>query len=339
MPPRLVYLTQMELPSKSAHPIQIIKTCAALTHYGFQVTLVVEGGGITPEEIRESYGVEPVAERFSVLKAGRDWRTLLRLAEVETLFYTRSQRWARLAIRTRPLHRVPLIFETHRKAGIFKNDPETGIDEPLERRKRIERVFRKAEGVVCAVEATQKRLASQGVRSLYLWYGWTHAGFDAKGSPFSLAYAGTKDLEVVMEAMKLLPEFSLTVYGASQGIRDRFFAANVAFEGFLPHARLLERLRAHGGFIATNEGIKLADYLSLGGPIFAPNLPSVREILGRGGTYYRFKDPSSLARAVRETLLSPEQQAILSRFLAEKRECFAWPRKAEVLKRFLLDFL
>jgi len=336
MQQRLVYLTQMELPSRSAHSIQILKTCAALSHYGFKVILVVEKGGITPEEVQKAYGVEPVPERFSVVEADRQWRTLLRFQGRETLFYTRSQRWARLAIRTRPLHRVPVVFETHRKAGIFKNDPETGIHEPLERRKRIEWIFRHADGVVCAVEDTYKGLRLRGINALHLWYAFTHTKMECQSSPLSFAYAGTKDLEVVFKAFSRLPWVQLTVYGASDRLRAGVSPPpNVALQGFYPHSELLNRLRSHGGFVATNEGIKLADYLSLDGLIVAPDLPSVREVLGRGAVYFRFGDPDAMANAISSAITSPRAGCLLLRVAGEKREGFLWPEKVGRLVEFL----
>ncbi len=338
MEPRVVYLTQMEVPTKKAHGVQILKTCAALTRFGIQVVLVVEKGVLSAAEVERDYGVAPEPSLFSVVEGRRSLATLLSFGGRGTVFYTRSQRWARLAIRTRPLHGVPLIFETHRKAGVFKNDPETGLGEPLERRRRVEWVFQRADGVVCAVEATQKWLKGLGVSSHHLWYGWTHR-LSSSGAPLSLAYAGTKDLEVVLEALRLLPWVRLTVYGVPPHLASSLPPPeNVEYKGFLPHARLLRELQRHGGFIATNEGIKLADYLSLGGVIFAPDLPSVREILGEGAVYYRFWDASSLASSIGYAVSSARVCRIVSLWARERRKAFSWPEKGEVLLEFIRSF-
>lgn len=337
-PLRVVYLSQMEVPSRKAHSIQIFKTCAALSQLGVQVVLVVAKGRLSPQEIEETYGVSPRGANFSMVEAKRDWRLLLSLRGERTVFYTRSQRWARLAINTKPLHRRPIVFETHRKAGVFKNDPETGISEPLERRKRIEWIFNRADGVVCAVEETHRRLLSLGVSSLHLWYGWTHRGFEARGEGLSLAYAGTKDLGVVMGAMGLLPGLRLTVFGGGEEDKNRFRAHNVEFADFLPHRKLLEKLRDYSGFIATNEGIKLADYLTLRGVIFAPDLPSVREILGTGAVYYNFGSSESLAFALK-ALFSQRYRVVLCGHTVAKMDEYLWPEKGRRLKGFLLGFV
>ncbi len=351
MGPRILYLSQMELPSKSAHSIQILKTCAALSHLGLKVVLVVERGILTPKQVQELYGVMPSKDGFSVVESRRTTASLLRLCGVflphipwnrppATILYTRSQRWARLAIRTRPLHRLPVVFETHRKAGIFKNDPETGREEPLERRKRVEWIFRRADGVVCAAGATHRGLLAQGVRSLHLWYGWTHTGFWSRGPLFSLAYAGTKDLDLVLDAFGRIPQVKLTVYGVPGEMADRLSPPpNVELEGFLPHAALLERLGGHGGFIATNEGIKLADYLSFGGLVFAPDLPSVREVLKDGAFYFRFGDAASLAMSIQGALASPRLCQLASRRLVKRGAEFAWPGKGKRLRDFLFSLL
>jgi len=336
----LVYLTQMELPSTKAHSIQILKTCAALTHFGIPVKLVVKKGTLSVGEIEQTYGVDPVPSLLSVIESRRSLATLLSLRGGKTVFYTRSQRWARLAIRTRPLHRVPVVFETHRKAGIFKNDPETGIWEPRDRRERIEWIFRRADGVVCAVEATYRWLKSQGIRSLHLWYGWTHEGLFASGPPTSLAYAGTKNLSLLLEAFGYMPWAKLTVYGVPKELRKSLSVpSNVELKGFLPHVELLAEITKHGGFVATNEGIKLADYLSVGGLVFPPDLPSVREILGGGAIYFRFGNADFVADSIKMAVSYPRMCRFIFLNAQERRGEFLWPEKGMSLAGFICSIL
>ena len=139
-----------------------------------------------------------------------------------------------------------------------------------------------------------------------------------------------------MEAVGMVPGVELHLFGgkASHHV-ERIGMAKVVFHPFMPHARLLEELRDMGIMVSMDEGIKLADYLSLAGAIVAPRLPSTREILGKAGYYFQFGSPTSLALAIKEVASRPELFKRLKAEASLRSAKFLWPHKAESLVSFL----
>ncbi len=337
---RLVYCTSMALPSSKAHAQQIIKTCTALTHWGVEVNLVVSSIQVSPQELWDQYGVYPEGNRLRFFPVKSKREVLPLLFPGQTVAYTRSIRWARFLLNSRWLHGAPVVFETHRKSLYRKRDWETGLGaaDPKEER-NLATIFRRAQGIVCAHETTWEILKREGKHCHLLWYGWTFPLPPSQGPSWKIAYASSKEEPVLMEAVGMVPGVELHLFGGKASHVERIGMAKVVFHPFMPHTRLLEELRDMGIMVSMDEGIKLADYLSLAGAIVAPSLPSTREILGRAGHYFQFGSPTSLALAIKEVASRPELFKRLKTEASLRSEKFLWPDKAESLVNFLTLFL
>ncbi len=339
-PIRVVYLTFMDLPSTKAHALQIVETCTALTHWGVRVDLVVAGLKEDPKNLWEQYGVAPVDGMMRLIPLRRKVNVIPLLSGKNVVAYTRSTRWARFLSDFQWLHKTPVVFETHRKSLYHRRDTETGAS--LARTteiKRLEEVFNRVQGVICAHGTTWALLRSRGIKSLLLWYGWTHPISKSQGPPWKIGYASAKEDPLLLEAIKDLPGLELNIFGSSKKGENMVGSAYVKTHPFTPHARLMGKLAEMGIMVSLDEGIKLADYLSLGGAIVAPDLPSTREILGKAACYFTFGSSSSLALALKRIKESPQLFSRLKKEAFRRSSAYSWPQKAERINPFLEEIL
>ncbi len=336
---RVAYFTSMDLPSSKAHALQIMETCTALTHLGVEVHLIVSSLQGKPTELWKWYGVEPGPKPLHIIPLDQKRGALpLLLSQKAQLAYTRSTRWARFLLGSRWLHGTPVVFETHRKSLYHRRDLETGQGKARNREiSRLEEIFQRADGVVCAHGTTWSSLKGRGVKSLLLWYGWTHKGPISQGPCWKVGYASFKEKEIILEAVELVPGLELHIFGSPEEEERKLGDSRVVFHPFMPHRELMKNLAGTGIMISLDEGLKLADYLSLGGAIVAPDLPSTREILGESALYFSFDSAPSLAEALKKIKESPYLFETLKKASATRSEKYRWPHKALKLKKFLQD--
>jgi len=327
----------MDLPSPKAHALQIMETCSALGHVGVQVYLVVSSLRGASNEVWERYGVTPPPEAVEILPLKEKRKSLhLLLSAQSSVAYTRSVRWARFLLDTSWLHGTPVVFETHRKSLYHKRDLETGLGRAGSKEMaRLDDIFHRSWGVVCAHGTTWAKLKSRGVNCLCLWYGWTHEGYASHGPPWKVGYAGYKEVNFLAEAIRQVPGLELHVFGSPQPGEKAAGKSRVVFHPFMPHRELIKALAQTGVMVSLDEGLKIADYLSLGGAIVVPDLPSTREILGKGAVYFSFGSSESLADVLREIKEAPRFFEALKRAAARRRVLYLWPHKALELKTFL----
>ncbi|HDD53360.1 MAG TPA: glycosyltransferase family 1 protein [Thermosulfidibacter takaii] len=338
---RVAYFTSMDLPSSKAHALQIMETCTALTHLGVEVHLVVSSLQGNPTELWKWYGVEPVPKALHIIPLAQKRKALpFLLSQKAKLAYTRSTRWARFLLSSRWLHGTPVVFETHRKSLYHRRDLETGQGKARNREvSRLEEIFQMADGVVCAHGTTWSSLKGRGVKSLLLWYGWTHQGLISRGPWWKVGYASFKEKESILEAVKLVPGLELHIFGSSEEEEMKLGDSKVVFHPLMPHRELMKKLASAGIMVSLDEGLKLADYLSLGGAIVAPELPSTQEILGKSALYFSFGSAPSLAEALKRIKESPHLFETLKKASVTRSEKYRWPHKALKLKEFLQDLV
>lgn len=340
----VIYFTNMDLFSRKAHVIQITQTVAALSALGLKVKLVVKKAGRNPACALEEIGIHRGTENLKIIEYKGDSFPLL-LAE-RAVFYTRSITWAKRLLRLKAIHKNPVVFETHRKLVYYKNDPETGITKGLKDKGILEYIYYRADGVVCACERTYHALKQRGVNTIHLWYGWAKevdTNITASQS-INMGYIGFKEeLYMTVEALKNIPfNFRFHIFGGSgteissfrnkvdDEIKDR-----LVFHGFIKHKDLHSRARICGTMIAANEGIKLADYLSIASAIIAPDLPSIRGILGNSACYFKFNNVDSLREAVARVISDSALYIKLRERSARLRSKYVWPHKGIELLKFI----
>jgi glycosyltransferase involved in cell wall biosynthesis len=248
--------------------------------------------------------------------------------------------------------RVPLVFEAHE---IFAdNYPET----TARHRRLLEmerRIYRQVKGVVAISHYLGACLRERfGLRvPLHV----QHDGIDeamlsvsaAEPDPHELIYAGSlqpwKGVPVAVEAMRLLPEFHLTVIGGHGKALDllrRTAPANVTFPGQVSREALRPFLQKAAVGLMPNLleprnalytfPLKLLEYSAAGKGIVASRIPAFDQLPPAS---WIEQVPSgsaeAIATAVRALTSRPIDRATARNWAAQ----FLWKNQGAVMKQFL----
>ena len=392
---RLVYVGGFDFPTTQARAIQTLHTAHALARVGWGVRLLAqrpEGPATSTVQALAGYGLAPHPRlRIVPLPVARidglEWieihkrlaitnwsyalacvADVLRLRDRPTAIVTRDPRLAWVFLRTRALHRRPVVYEVHE---IFSTRPRdnrsldpseiTGV---ADRTRALEAgVFREADLLLPLTRACAEIL-EEG-------YGVSPERVvvvpDATTPPVgplpardassrTVVYAGQlyrwKGVDTLLAAMAGLPEARLIVLGGRgrpddpdllacrERARDLGIADRVDFRGFVPHAEVRATIAGAGVAVLPlpdnlmaryfTSPLKLFDYMAAGAPIVASDLPSVREVLGDGDNALLVppEDPTAMASAIRRLLVNPGLANRLRRAAFEQVRSYTWDTRA-----------
>ncbi len=406
---RLLYVGGFDFPTTQARGIQTLHTAHALARAGWGVRLLLQrpagtgspsparrgrglgGGGLSAA--LAGYGLVPHPElRIVPLAVARvdrlrwleihkrlaitNWSyaaacllDVLRLRQRPDAILTRDPRLAWVFLRTRPLHRCPVIYEVHE---IFSTRPRdnSSLDPAqiwgvADRTRALEDVvFEEADLLMPLTSACAEILHQQfGVPAERI--AVVPDGTTAPSEPLPardsagrrIVYAGQlyrwKGVDTLLDALVLLPEASLTIVGGSGDPADPDLAAcreraaalgiadRVTFAGFVAPAEV--RARISGAAVAVvplpdnlmaryfTSPLKLFDYMAAGVPIVASDLPSLREVVTDGDSALLTApdDPSALAQTIRRLLVNPGLADRLRRTAFDQVAHYTWERRAE----------
>jgi glycosyltransferase involved in cell wall biosynthesis len=349
--PTLLYLGGFELPVAQARGIQTLHTAHALARAGWRVRVLAQrpararGSADVSRAVLGAYGLEPhprldvvtlpvvrvpaasrleIHARLAVTNWSYGLRCLLDLLKSRPrpgLVLARDPRLAWLFLKTRRLHRRPVVYEVHE---IFSTRPRDNRSlEPGEvrgvadRTRALERaVFGAADLLLPLTRACADLLATDFAvppAQLVVVPDGTVAPsgpLPARDPARGVVYAGQlyrwKGVDVLLDAVARAPDARLTVFGglpsadapdpdlaACRSLADRLgLADRVSFAGFLPHARVRAAIAgAAAGVVPLPDRLmsryftsplKVFDYMAAGVPIVASDLPALREVLRDG---------------------------------------------------------
>jgi len=396
---RLVYVGGFDFPTTQARGIQTVHTAHALARAAWGVRLLAQrperAAASTPASTARAlagYGLEPHARlRIVPLPVARidrlDWLEIhkrlavtnwsyaaaclvdvLRLRTRPTAIVTRDPRLAWVFLKSRALHRRPVVYEVHeimstRPRENRSLDPEE-VRGVADRTRALEAfVFQQADLLLPLTHACAEVLEhGYGVsaESVVVVPDATTAPVgplpprDADGR--TVVYAGQlyrwKGVDTLLAAMAALPEARLVVLGGrgsdddpdlvaclerarALGIADR-----VEFRGFVPHAQVRETIAGAGVAVLPlpdnlmaryfTSPLKLFDYMAAGAPIVASDLPTVREVLSDGDDALLVapEDPAALATAIRRLLVNSGLADRLRRTAFEQVRAYTWDARA-----------
>lgn len=276
--------------------------------------------------------------------------------------------------------RRPLVYESHGFAPVFAetlSELVTGADSASARKvrrltNRERAVWKAADGYVAttrvlADEMTSKFgsrarvvVLSNGVR---LPVEMPASGSSGGQMPVAM-YAGHlypwKGVDVFVQALALVPQVRGVILGGSEGDADMTrvralaesvgVSSRVTFSGFVAKAELPARMAEADVYVLPTldtpsarytSPLKMFEYMAMGRPIVATDLPPVREVL-RNGENARLVPPgdaNALAEALREVAADP----VLGRRLAARArsdvEGYSWKRRAERLEALFTEVL
>ena len=392
---RLVYVGGFDFPTTQARGIQTVHTAHALARAGWGVRLLAQrsaGPATSAADALASYGLEP-HRRLRIVPLpvarvdGLEWLEIhtrlaitnwsyalacladvLRLRTRPTAIVTRDPRLTWVFLRSRRLHRRPVVYEVHEIFSTRPRDNQSLDPEQIrgvaDRTRALEAgVFREADLLLPLTRACAEILEEgYGVPSDRLIV--VPDATTAPRGPLpprdpavrTVVYAGQlyrwKGVDTLLRAMTELPEARLVVLGGRGQADDPDLAAcraqardlgiedRVDFRGFVPHAEVRTTIAGAGVAVLPlpdnlmaryfTSPLKLFDYMAAGGPIVASDLPTVREVLADGDNALLVppEDPAALSAAIRRLLVNPGLADRLRRTAYDQVRAFTWDARA-----------
>ena len=366
---KILYLSEVRLPTKNAHGFQIMYMCDAFARVGNSVKLVVPWRrNLLKEDPFTFYGVPrsfdivkiPAIDlyplRFVPEKISRLVLivTFLLSARIYSWFshfdvvYTREEQAGRLFPRA--------VFEVHM--------PE-----------QVKPWLKKAKGLITLTHGAKEVLVRQGIPEKKLLVAPDAADLarfanriekkEAKQKLGFLVekpvvmYWGNfrpwKGVDTLAKAARELPDAEVVIVGGTKEsdiarIQDLVKGEkNVLVKGFTPYQEQPVYLAAADILILPNTAheeisvrytspLKLFEYMASSRPIVASDLPSLREILNHtNAVLVHPDDPAALARGIKQLLLNPAEAHSLALHARELVEQYTWEARASRITDFLHD--
>ena len=324
----VLHLYRPALPSTRAQSIQVLGTCHGLAQLGCHVTLLGQGDADI-DEVLAAHHLPPVdglelqlGPKDNPALAGWWFRGqvaawLHRTRGQRRVVYARAKRYA-AQLGSLPV-KVPLVLEAHevdsaqaREAGRAHEELEA-----LERR-----VLGRAAAVVTNCRGTLElleRTHAGGLPDLRVPVHNATAAVRARAheptSPPVLGYAGSlrayKGQDTLLEAVQVLEgELRVELLGGTDDERARLEGRGVRLAGEIAYREVPDRIASWaGGLLPLDDDLfgrhlcnplKLWDYLAVGLPLVAADLPSLREVLGDAdAAWFAPGDVDSLVTAMR----------------------------------------
>lgn len=328
---KLIYLSEVRLPTKNAHGFQIMWMCEAFSKAGAEVELVVPYriNNLLKEEPFSFYGVERI---FKVTKL--PVIDLYPLRFVPEKISAVLLRFSFLLVARLYLLFVSfdILYTREPYAGVLFNDPviEMHMPEHLQATSRRYRAFIAITSHIKKVlvekgVAPEKVLVAPDAVDLSLYTppkekaeARVRLGLpkDAKIVLYWGNFKAWKGVDVFADAVKDLPDcFCLLVGGTKETdvarIKERLSAVDaVRVEGFVDHkdqpwyfaaadALILPNTKKDENSALYTSPLKLFEYMASGRPIVASDVPSLREILNESNAlFFEADNPKDLAEKV-----------------------------------------
>jgi len=290
----------------------------------------------------------------------------------DALVYTRDLGLAAFLLQVPGRRRPAVIYESHGVAPIVTAEmprllgrPE--LEAPASKLRRLDRrerhVWLRASAYVTITRALAEELAAR--------YGPRRDVFvapdGARGDtcpaaplppPFVVGYAGHlypwKGADVLVQAIARLPDVHGLIVGGhprepdrqrvERLVADLGLAPRVTITGLVPPREVMQRLsRAHVLALPNTASaiserytspLKLFEYLAMGRPIVASDLPALREILTANETAILVPpgDAEALAKAIARVAADPDLASRLGRAAAALARRYTWEARAERLE-------
>jgi glycosyltransferase involved in cell wall biosynthesis len=354
-----------------ANDIVIMRTCYALSQAGHSVH-VITGKPVSARDIFSYYGIKPVPEMNVVqvpMLRGRplSWHGVfnffcllkilgLKRKGMADIIYLREIKLARFLLKFRRILGLPFVIEIHtlRAKKFFDSSPEINRSEQY--------VFQNVNGIVVLLHTLAQFLKEiYHVRNTPI-IKVPHA---AEKAPFTFTHTGEhtvcyigqlyplQGVEILIEAMEYLDNARLCIIGGTP--KDVARLKNLAtvknvdkridFHGFVEPRTVIEKARRADVMVicALNKGdrryaahTKLYEYMAMGKPIVAVDLPSIREEVQDRENILLVapEDPKSLAEGIAEILDNPELAEHLAVNAYAAADEFSWEKKAAKLSKF-----
>lgn len=160
-----------------------------------------------------------------------------------------------------------------------------------------------------------------------------------------LVYMGSfmeyKNVEILVEGMKLLPDFELVMLSKISDQRKKQLqklagdsASRVVFRNGVSDNEYSNELASAFALVSASKdegfGIPLVEAMGYKTPLVVSNIPIFKEVADNSAKYFHPTDPTDFAKAVRD-LEAPGEWESASQKSGQRAKFFDWQRSAEIL--------
>lgn len=368
-PLSIIYPHNQRLMSGKAHDIMIMRTCYALAEMGCEVKIITGSPAIS-ENLFSYYGLRPLPE-FKIIQVpmlrGRSfsWHGIfnffcllkilaLKKKGMADVIYLREFKLAHFLLKFREIIGLPFVIEVHdmKIKKFYDSCPERDRDE--------EEVFRKVDAIIVLLTSFGSILKdvydihTPVIKVTLAAEKMPLACIEKKDVNKTIGYIGQlypmQGVDVLVEALRYLPAGRLSIIGGNEKdlSRLRTLASRlkvdkrIEFHGFVNPHRVAEIAKDVDVMVicALDKGkrryaahTKLYEYMAMGKPIVAFDLPSVREEVTDGKDILLAKpdDPKSLAEKIGYVLGNPDFARQLAGNAHRSADEFTWEKRASRL--------
>jgi glycosyltransferase involved in cell wall biosynthesis len=370
-PLSIIYLHNQRLMGGKAHDIVIMRTCYALARSGHCVKIIT-GPPLRGDTIFSYYGLHPIPE-FEVIRIpmvrGRtfSWHAVfnffcllklfsLRRKGMADIIYLREIKLARFLLKFRRFLRLPFVIEVHDlKIKKF-------YDSCPEKEKSEDYVFHRVHGIVVLLnvfgDILKETYRVSGIPVVKVPLAAGKAPFpEHQNGHKTVGYVGqlypAQGVDVLVTAMRFLPDARLSIIGGREKDLKRlknlaatmYLNERIDFHGFVNPHRVPEIARDADVMVicALNRGkrrysahTKLYEYMAMGKPIVAVDLPSIREEVtdGKDILLANPEDPQDLAEKITSVLNNRNLAETLALNAYQTADEFSWEKRADRLADF-----
>lgn len=315
---KIFYPYSEVLPSEKARALQVINTAHALASVGAEVELYA-GFKMSDIDILNIYGLKPIPHlnfvqgimlrEWNIFGIKISWgrifytgcmRYLKRKRNNNFIIFTRHLKLAEIFLKKFP--QIPLVYEMHEIFSMKRHSLFPTEKFVLQNAKGLISISRgliKKAGEYFPLSNKMIKIIPDGVNCELI------REVKKKIIPGDVVYVGHlyawKGVDVLIHAMKYLPENRLTIVGGgSKKEKERIeqlvetlrLQRQVKLTGFLPYQKALRYMAGAKVLVLPlrdemigryfTSPLKLFEYMACGIPIVASDLPTVREILSHG---------------------------------------------------------
>lgn len=365
--PFIIYPHNQRLMSGRVNDIVIMRTCHALASLGHKVGIIT-GKPALNFSIEEYYGLKPL-KNLEIIKVpmlrGKhfSWHgifnifCLLKILQMKKkgladIIYLREIKLARFLLMFKKIIRLPFIIEVHdlKIREFYDNLPEKNPQEDW--------VFKRVDAVIVLLNCfgdILKDIYSINTPIFKVSLAAERTSFKIKEKNNKvIGYIGQlyplQGVEILIEAISYLPDVKLEIIGGSEKDINRLknlatslnIIERINFLGFINPKRVAEISENIDIMVicALDKGkrryaahTKLYEYMAMGKPIVAVNLPSISEEVIDGFDVILAKpnNPRDLADKIAYVLSNKDKAESLAFNAYKSSENFTWEKRAERL--------
>ncbi|MGM0611142.1 MAG: glycosyltransferase [Thermodesulfobacteriota bacterium] len=334
----LIYMQNTVYPSSKAHTIQISKTLKSLSPY-FNIEFIVNEFSCPANKLHrkteEIYGLNINNIKFRAIPKKRlrglwfpgSLKKILKNIAPPRVFYTRSYNTAYRLIKTQKLHRSPIILESHKKDGYFKEEnvaterynhllkDNEKNNTPL---KKLKFIYKNINGITFTSKTSQQTVERDLSisNSTCIWYPLTPTTKNTlknKNIVFCGTLAPQKMEDLLLDSAQNWPnDIKIDVLGGGgeknierflTKAKNRGISHHFQFYPVVPYREVGFFLGQYKLGLALMEGLKVIDYIANDVVPIVPKINTYTDYLNdKNAFFYKPYSPSSLTNKLLEAV-------------------------------------